>query len=511
MDLSDDIERSVIRNKCLESHLYFTRFFFKLRFGSKFIVNWHHHYLSDEIEKVIRGETENIIINISPGGSKTELVVINLIARGLAINPMARFMSLTGSDQLRIVTSQHARDIVSSDEFQSMFKTPISPDTKAKHHWHVMHDGRLAGGSYAASMGGQITGFRAGHMTEGFSGALIIDDPAKPEDAYSKVKMDTTNRRLVNTIKSRKANPRTPTVMIMQRLSDNDPTSFIMNGGLPGKWKHVVIPALMDADAIRSMPPKYRSMIDISNVTIDERISYWEQKEPVQDLIEIEKGTSRDKAGELVGRHVFQSQYQQKPTKIGGNVFKSEYFKRWSIVPRIQYRMMYADTAQKTKESNDYSVFQVWGMGHEGFIYLLDQIRGKWESPELKRRAIAFWQKHKNIADMGQLRKLKPEDKSSGTGLIQELHEQGRIPVEGIQRTTDKLTRAYDGLPSIEAGLVFVPDDAPWVNDYLAEFEAFHPNMIHDHDDQIDPTLDAISDMLSTKNKLETWRRLANG
>jgi predicted phage terminase large subunit-like protein len=78
------------------------------------------------------------------------------------------------------------------------------------------------------------------------------------------------------------------------------------------------------------------------------------------------------------------------------------------------------DTAQKTGERNDYSVFECWGLGDDGRAYLIDLIRGKWEAPELERQAIAFWSKH-------SARKMKVEDKSSGTGLIQSIKKKAEI------------------------------------------------------------------------------------
>jgi len=208
----------------------------------------------------------------------------------------------------------------------------------------------------------------------------------------------------------------------------------------------------------------------------------------------------------------WQSLYQQNPILPGGNVIQGEWFKRYTSLPTLEYRMIYADTAQKVKEANDYSVFQIWGK-EKGFnrIYLLDQIRGKWEAPELKRRAVAFWGKHKSSEfayDLfGDLRKMKIEDKSSGTGLIQQIKEDGIIQVDAIQRNIDKYTRVSDALPSIEAGFVFIPDSAPFTNDYIAEFEAFTADDSHMHDDQIDPTCDAIKDMIGSSS-LRIWERL---
>ena len=94
----------------------------------------------------------------------------------------------------------------------------------------------------------------------------------------------------------------------------------------------------------------------------------------------------------------------------------------------------------------------------------------------------------------GALRQLKIEDKSSGTGLIQQISRDG-VPVEGIPRDTDKVTRALDVAPQVQAGNVCIPEDAPWLSEFLAEHSAF-PNAAHD--DIVDPCIDAISDMLIT-------------
>lgn len=504
--------------KCEDSHLYFTRYFFKQRHGTKFIVNWHHHYVADELNMVLTGETPNLVINLPPGGTKTELAVINFIARGLALNPYARFLHLSYSDDLALLNSQAAREIIKSDEYQLMWPLQIATDTKAKKRWNVMVGDKIAGGVYATSLNGQVTGFRAGHMAPGFQGAILIDDPLKPEDAFSKSKVDAANRKLLTTVKSRRANPSTPIVLIMQRISDNDPAQFIKDGGLQGTWKFITIPAMIDDAYIDSIPEIYRSYIDSSARDDHGRFSYWEYKEPIADLVAMETGKGIDNSGNQVSRHVFSSQYQQSPTAMGGNVFKGKDFVRYSVRPIIKYRKIYADTAQKTKEANDRSCFECWGYGTDGKIYLLDLIKGKWEAPELLSRARAFWLKHKMVDFethlLGQLRELKVEDKSSGTGLIQTLkagdprNKVPPIPVKGIERNKDKYTRAMDGLPYIESGMVCVPEDAEFTNDFISEHEAFTPNDAHRYDDQIDPCLDAIDDMLSNNNKIKTWENL---
>lgn len=198
--------------------------------------------------------------------------------------------------------------------------------------------------------------------------------------------------------------------------------------------------------------------------------------------------------------------YQQNPIIAGGEMFRDEwwqYYDQSTPLPEFEYRIIYADTAQKVKEHNDYSVFQCWGY-HQGKIYLLDMLRGKWEAPDLLVKAKEFWQKHRDPTNRGYLRAFKVEDKASGTGLIQQLQRNGGVPVVGIPRGTDKVSRANDVIPQVQAGNVILPANAPWLDDMMAELTAF-PNGVHD--DTVDPLMDAITDMLMSGgvNWLSQW------
>ena len=62
-----------------------------------------------------------------------------------------------------------------------------------------------------------------------------------------------------------------------------------------------------------------------------------------------------------------------------------------------------------------------------------------------------------------------------------------------------------DGQPYMEMGSVCLPENAPFTNDFIQECEAFTADGTHQHDDQIDPLLDAIVDMLGGKNKVRLW------
>jgi predicted phage terminase large subunit-like protein len=51
----------------------------------------------------------------------------------------------------------------------------------------------------------------------------------------------------------------------------------------------------------------------------------------------------------------------------------------------------------------------------------------------------------------------------------------------------------------IESGYVCVPEGAAFTNDFITECESFTADNSHIHDDQIDPMVDAIGDLLANR------------
>lgn len=412
--------------------------------------------MADAIQRVIDGGCKRLIINVPPGSSKTEMAVINLIARGLAINPKARFLHLSYSSDLAELNSAKAKELINSTEYQELFPIPLKTDSKARGRWNVVNNGVSIGGCYATSTLGQVTGFRAGHMAPGFQGCIIIDDPLKPVDSLSKVKRDAVNNAFINTVQSRKADPDTPVIVIMQRLADEDLTGFLLAGGDGKEWDHVCIPAIGD-----------------------DGDSYWPDKEPIESLLQLKEK----------GNFTFEGQYQQNPYVLGGELIRGEWFGRYTELPKYVRRAVFADTAMKTGERNDYTVFLDAALGRDGRIYIINLWRKKVDAVALLPLARDVW-----ASTEGKAQAMYIEDKASGTGLIQQLQAAAQfVPVIPVQRTIDKLTRVMEVQPRIQAGGVLLPEYAPWVVDFIAECEAFTANDTHKHDDQVDPLCDAVN------------------
>ena len=297
--------------------LNFTRYFFKENGGKKFIVGNHHKTVCDALEKVLKGEITKLIINIAPRYGKTELAVKNFIAMGLAINPAAKFIHLSYSSDLAVDNSVAIKDIVNSDAYKALFPTRIRQGSDTKAQW----DTEQGGGVYATSTLGQITGFGAGEVeTPGepykFAGAIVIDDPIKPEDALSDVVRERVNRRFETTIRNRVNSRNTPIIIIMQRLHEHDLCGYLQEIE-KDKWTVVSLPCIT-AD------------------TEGHQVPLWEFKHTMEELEAIRSANS----------FVFETQYLQNPTPIEGLMYTS--FKTYQTLPvdaKKPIRKCYIDTA----------------------------------------------------------------------------------------------------------------------------------------------------------------------
>ncbi|WP_415722988.1 phage terminase large subunit [Pseudaminobacter sp. NGMCC 1.201702] len=460
------------REKLLGSHLAFTKKFFLEKEGQPFSVAPFHPVMCGTLDRVFTGEIKRLIINIPPGYGKTELAVINFIARGFAINPRSRFIHASYAEPLALDNSTKVKDVISLPGYQGHWPVTMRPDQNAKGLWRTTAGGHLR----AAAAGQPITGFRAGILAEpGFTGALVIDDPLKPDDASSDTTRKFINARWENTFKSRLAHEDVPVIVIMQRLHVDDFVAHLLeNSG--EHWHLLKLPVLIEG----------QGKAPAGDVTLIPHGlpdgPLWDQKHTL-DQIKVLQGAP----------HVYAGQYAQEPTVAGGNLFKPGLLPRYDDVPRLAWRAIYVDTAQKTKERNDYTVFEHWGAGVDGKAYLLEVVRDRFEAPELEKTAFALWTRCKDMDHerYGYLRKMAIEDKVSGTGLIQSLTRKA-IPVIAVPREKDKYTRALDVVPAAAAGLIVLPKSAPWLKDFESELAAFPDGGF---DDQVDPFIDAALDI----------------
>ncbi len=285
-------EIELIRAKCLKDFSFFTRYFFKELNGKRFSVNSHHQVLFDECTLISKGQNNRTIFNVAPRYGKTEIVVKMFISWSIANNPKSRFIHLSYSDTLALDNSESIKDLIQSDIYQSLFPwVQIKKDSKAKDKWYTTE----GGGVLARSASGQVTGFGAGQTDfeneiTTFGGAIIIDDPIKPDDAESATLREKVNYKFDSTIRNRVNSRDTPIIIIMQRLHQNDLCGYLIDIE-PDDW-HVV-----------SMP-----------VIKEDGTALWKEKHTIEELRHLER----------VNEMVFQTQYMQNPMPREGLLFPKD-------------------------------------------------------------------------------------------------------------------------------------------------------------------------------------------
>jgi len=181
-----------------------------------------------------------------------------------------------------------------------MWPMALRDDADSKAMWW----NEYGGGVYASSAAGQVTGFRAGHMEPGWQGALIIDDPVKPDDAYSETVRDGVNNRFNETIKSRLAVETTPMIVIMQRIHYHDLSGYLLRGGSGEMWHHLNLPVIIDnSQAYSAQYPENTHAIPVDHGLPDGWL--WPFKHNETHRVSL-----------FSHRRTAEAQYMQKPRKF---------------------------------------------------------------------------------------------------------------------------------------------------------------------------------------------------
>ncbi|MCH0685584.1 phage terminase large subunit [Escherichia coli] len=463
---------------------------FTLYTNPQYETGWFNELLSAELDQFLAdieaGKMPRLMIFAPPRSGKSEKASRRFPAYALGKHPDWNVIACSYSSDLANRMSRDTQRIVDSERYKEVFpdvhlsgtsiRTVAGGAIRTAELWEtIAADGHLHGGSYrAAGVNGGITG-------QGMN-IGIIDDPAKDyKTAASKAYQEAVIDWYDTTFFTRADPKLNGIIIILTRWHKDDLAGQLLKLAEDGgeQWRVVSFPMEAEKEEIHELNGKTYFLRKPGEILFPERMP--------QEFV--------DKAKQR-GSLVWNALYQQRPSAKGGGLIKSEWFKEYTVLPEMKWRAVYADTAQKTAEANDYSVFEHWGYGVDGNVYLIDLIRGKWEADELERRAIAFWTKCRSLQN-GSLRHMAIEDKSSGTGLIQNIKRKASCPVKAIQRNKDKYTRLFDVQGYIESGYVYLPASAEWVNDFLAEMESITSDF-KTHDDQLDPMMDAIEEM---KNK----------
>jgi predicted phage terminase large subunit-like protein len=434
-------ERRVAAELARVDLYFFARWMFLQRNGYHWKRAAHHKAVCDALMRVFRGECARLIINIPPRYSKTELAVVMFIAWALGHVPDSEFIHVSYASPLAVNNSVHVRALVQHEAYSEIFPASrMGSDAKA--HWTTTAGGVM----YATGAGGTITGFGAGKDRAQFGGAIVIDDPHKPDEARSDVTRQSVIDWFQNTLESRQNAPgRTPIILIMQRLHENDLAGWLLAGGNGEKWEHICLPAIQaDGTAL------------------------WPEKHDIEALRRMERAAP----------YVFSGQYLQRPAPPDGGVIKPDKIEVIDALPAGQIEWVRGwDLAAAV--DGDYTAGGKLGKLPDGRFVIGDMVRLR-AGPDERDAALT------NTAsrDSKRVRISIPQDPGQA-GKTQALYLTRALagyPVSTSPESGDKVTRAEPLASQINVGNVLMMR-GHWNDELINEMRLF-PN--GRHDDQVD-------------------------
>ena len=427
--------------------------------------NWHIEAMAAALIRVHRGETKRLIITVPPRNLKSITASVAFPAFVLGHDPRHRIISVSYSESLARKHANDSRALMRSRLYRRLFPhTQIS----AKKDTEFEIATTRGGNRMATSLGGTLTG-RGGNL-------IIIDDPMKPQDAYSEAARENVKQWYANTLLSRLDDKtKGAIVVVMQRLHVDDLVGYLLE---QETWEHLNLPAVAESPMQVPLGPHRTHFRDTGDILHPDR-------EPLPILNEFRK---------LMGSLDFAAQYQQEPVAPDGNLIKWKWFQFYNKPPPREPKdriIVSWDTAMSGKELSSFSACVIMQVKGET-VYLLDVIRDRLEYPDLRRKVLNTHRRWR-IAANGFAMLI--ESKGSGMALIQDLKRDDIRPI-AVTPEGEKLMRMNAQTARIEAGSVHLPTSAPWLDEFRRGLLAFPSSR---YNDQVDAFSQGLNHAFSAK------------
>ncbi len=495
---------------------------------SPFSSNWHVDAIADHLMAVSRGEIRKLLINVSPRAGKTNLLAVAYPCWTWAkrrdpkyplIGPQVRFLCTSYGSEKAQEDGVTARRLIGSKWYQ---------DRWGKHF--QIRDDRDNQERYDTSEGGSRVSTGLGGAILGRGGDIkIIDDPIKTDDANSDIELKNVIRAYDEMFATRNTDPRiTAEIIIMQRLSDRDLSGHVISKQYG--FEHLMIPMEYEYDrhcttSIGWSDPR-GSDEDGNTLPDDERSKHdgelmWPQRFGPAELVVYKQQP-----------YVWAGQFEQRPEPRGGGIIKPEWWQQWPpegekfddrgkpvkplSYPPMEYVVAYLDTALTTKQENDPSGMQVWGvwrgadttkfgisLGLEGAgattSILGERVEGEAAMMSAAPRLMLMeaWDGHLAFHDLVEkviatcrrrkVDRLIIEGKANGYSVAQEIvrlcrGEEFGVSIDTLKRAGDKDARLHSVVHLFSAGLIYAPQRA-WSDKVKAQCSAGSKGAHDEHAD----------------------------
>ncbi|GHH09701.1 hypothetical protein GCM10008023_06710 [Sphingomonas glacialis] len=418
-------------------------------------MDWYLLAMCQAFQKTAVGRSRRLVINVPPRNLKSVTAAI-FTAWILGQSPALKIMFATYGDKLGREHLERVRTVMMHPIYRRLF--PASRLMPGGAGEGVLRT-TAGGGCRVVTVGGAATGFGAD--------IIIIDDAIKADDYASAARRDEVDRFYRSTLLTRLNNKgRGVIISIQQRLGEDDLPGKLIEAGA----EHLSLPAYDDQERIYDIGFGRQYPRPIGEVLRP----YDESRAVLDDL------------RRSMGPMQFTIQYLQQVTALGGNVIPIAKMPRFDLdgVDLSSFSLIAQswDTATSDDPNAAYSVCITAGY-RDGRWYIIHIMRDRLLYPQLLDMFLSLKKRFKPD-------RILLEEASSGRQLNQDLRFRYGIRVTLVRPENDKITRMTGQLAMIEDGMLAIPNEAPWLDNFLNEVRNFPTSRFFDQIDALSQFLD---------------------
>lgn len=473
------IDKVAIRRSCCrESYFKFCKTFWHVIVPENPVWNWHIRIMAEAVQKILepvflfQPKEYDLIINVPPGSTKSTICSIMAQPWCWTRMPSLRFLGGSFDANLSLDFGNKARRLVKDDLYRETFPDiEIAADQDTKGYFSNTRGGERR----ATSTGASIIG-RHAHVH-------VVDDPIDPRGVRSLTEITTANNWMTETLPSRCVDQKiTPLILVMQRLSQEDPTGTRLASKRKVPVKHICLPAEV-SDNVK--PEIFKN----------------KYKEGLLDPIRLPRNILEIKREEL-GSFGYAGQFDQNPVPLTGGMFNTEKLLVLPV-PAMGFfdRVMRWWDKAATQGAGKYTAGVLMGIlkskTQPPRYWILDVVRGRWDTSVRESMIVQTAHADEAIWGTKYYIGLEQEPGSSGKDSASwTIANLAGFRVVAERATGEKEERAVPFADQVNGGNVAMVKGA-WIREYINELHHFGEGA--KYSDQVDASSGAFNKLYKKK------------
>jgi hypothetical protein len=420
----------------------------------------HHRVLCDALDDVVEGRVRRLMVFMPPGSAKSTYSSVRFPGYFLGRFPKKNIICGSYGEGLATSFGRKVRNMLDTKEYNTLFQTKLSEDSRAKGEWETQDGGTY----FACGVGSGVTGRRAD--------LGVIDDPVKDrKEADSELVRNDTWDWYITAFLTR-LKPNSAQIIIQTRWHEDDLSGRILPDDWDGEsgdfvgfdgqpWKVICIPAQARANDILGREEGEFLWLDWFTE------EYWAETKQAQTMKDVRN---------------WNALFQQTPQPDSGVFFKREWFQRFDLGEQPKLSIYAASDYAVTDGGGDYTEHGIGGFDASENLYFTDWWSGQTSPDVWIKTQLGLANIHRPIlwaAEGGVIRRAVEPFLTKA-----KRDEKTYFQSEWLNTGADKAANARSFQALASMGKVYIPN-TEWGDALLNQLVKFIPNT-NFRDDKVD-------------------------